>query len=609
MVKKYYRRSVIFLELLLCLLFIAGTAFYIDYSAKQDETPVQKTVSENAVPKLKALFPVKTTAEAEKPLLTETFSVSAVPLPSDAPHNFLTKDLAAAMPSIRLWKDETDGTYYLFLPSYAKNARLSVFSDLDQGIRIDGVFYHNGDFLTLETGTHILSDAEGTGEYPFEVLHSANIQTLYTHTESGSLDYLLKSKNNIESGAAVIIDSNGNPIYLGAMEKLTGHGNSSWLATDKRSFQITFPEQVNLFQMGAAKNWILVSNAFDPSMLRNYITYDLAAQIGLSYSPDAVFTDWYADGEYQGTYMLCEKVEVGKNRVAIADLENDTKAVNHMSESLMEFPRRFVGSENSRGSYKGFELENPADITGGYLISLELNSDVEPRYSNELSGFVTYRNQAVVVKRPACASTEQVEYIRNLYQSAEDAIMSENGINEETGFYYTHYIDVESFALKYIIEEITKNMDAQYSSQFFYKPEDSVSRKLFAGPVWDYDRAWGCSGTRVGVDLSDPETFYVNQYTYEGTLWYGLYQHDNFVHYVKSVFSKRVRPELQKTLDYKLDIYADQLSDSAVMNDYRWHVTEGISMKEKEKSYQKAVASVKDFGKKRLLFLEQEWCE
>lgn len=204
---------------------------------------------------------------------------------------------------------------------------------------------------------------------------------------------------------------------------------------------------------------------------------------------------------------------------------------------------------------------------------------------------------------------EQVEYIRNLYQSAEDAIMEESGFNPETGFYYTHYIDIKSFALKYMIEEITKNMDAQYSSQFFYKKADTVSKRLFAGPVWDYDRAWGTSGTRVGVDLEDPNTFYANQYTYEGTLWYGLYQQETFRDYVKRSFQKDVLPALSETLDVKLDALSARISDSALMNDYRWHISEEISEEEKRQNYLDSVSYIKSFGKERMEFLKREWCD
>lgn len=588
MVKEFFRKTGILLQLFLCLLVVAGIVFYLESS----QTPAGRQAPGVTEAADEAENPAETTT------LADCFFVSA--------GTFSAGTSAAQVQHIRLWQDAADQTYYLFLPSYASSAIRLSFGVLGSGF-LDGNSCKNGDRITLSAGTHLLESADGQS-LSFRVLKSANINTLYTHTDSGSLSWLKASKDHIESGAALLVDADGRTVYSGNLAELSGHGNSSFLGTDKKSYQMKFPEQVDLFGMGSARNWLLVSNAFDPSLLRNYITYDLAREAGLAYSPEAVFVDWYADGEYQGNYLLCEKIEIGKNRVAIADLESDTEAVNQ-SEELYQFPPLSVGEENARGSYKGFSLQNPSDITGGYLISLELNTDVEPRYSQELSGFVTYRNQAVVIKRPVCASLEQVEYIRDLYQAAEDAIMDESGFNPETGFYYTHYIDVESFALKYIIEELTKNMDAQYSSQFFYKDADSVSKRLYAGPVWDYDRAWGTSGTRVGIDLMDPETFYVNQYTYEGTLWYGLYQQESFRDQIKRSFGKKVLPCLEETLSTRIDTLATKLSDSALMNDYRWQVSGSTEETDRRNSYQEAVASVREFGEKRMEFLKREWCD
>lgn len=185
------------------------------------------------------------------------------------------------------------------------------------------------------------------------MLCSSGVNTIYTHTASGSLDYLHTSKENYESGNALIVDEKGTVVYNDNLTELSGHGNSSWLMTEKRSFQLKFPEQVNLFDMGAARNWLLISNAFDPSLLRNYITYDLAKEIGLEYSPESVFVDWYADGEYQGSYLLCEKIEVEKDRVAIANLESDTQSVNKTQE-LYQFPHKEEGKQIPAAATKDF---------------------------------------------------------------------------------------------------------------------------------------------------------------------------------------------------------------------------------------------------------------
>ena len=42
-----------------------------------------------------------------------------------------------------------------------------------------------------------------------------------------------------------------------------------------------------------------------------------------------------------------------------------------------------------------------------------------------------------------------------------------------------------------MVEEVSANFDGSKCSQYFYKPADSQSTKLYAGPVWDYDSTWG----------------------------------------------------------------------------------------------------------------------
>lgn len=517
---------------------------------------------------------------------------------------------------ISWWQSPADGKYYLFLPSFADPSSLRLILNGADEVTIDGRVCRDGALTALPEGEHKITcpdvspSSPETGplkEETLVVLQSAGTNTLFVTTDSGSLDYLHASKEHFEPGAVSVYDEKGTNLYAGRYEFLKGRGNASWLSNDKRSFQLRFQERIGLFGMEASRKWNLISNCFDPSLLRNHITYELADRIGLAYSPDSVFVDWYANGEYQGSYLLCERVEVDKNRVAVRDLEEETALVNK-TDRLYDFPAVTLGEPGSRGSLKAFDIpDDPSDITGGYLLEMELNTEAEPRYSEEPSGFITNRGQAVVIASPAYASLAQAQYISSLYQEMEDAVMDSGGWNRDTLRYYAQYIDVDSFARKYMIEEISKNMDAQYTSQYFYKPNNKISRKFYAGPVWDYDMAWGCSGVRAGVDLEDPETFYANQYTYEGTLWYGLYQQETFVSYVKRTFHETVRPQLELIAYREIDSLSARLEKSALLNDYRWNLTENACREEKEAAYRQAVEQLKDFAGSRCQFLIREW--
>ena len=61
----------------------------------------------------------------------------------------------------------------------------------------------------------------------------------------------------------------------------------------------------------------------------------------------------------------------------------------------------------------------------------------------------------------------------------------------------TELVDVESFAQAYIIFELYKNPDVDYSSFYMYK---DAKGKLKCGPVWDFDMCLG-NVSHKGTDV------------------------------------------------------------------------------------------------------------
>ena len=80
--------------------------------------------------------------------------------------------------------------------------------------------------------------------------------------------------------------------------------------------------------MKAAKKWALISNNMDATLMRNAIAYSAAKMTDLPYTVDFAFIDLYINGSYRGNYMICERVEIGLNRVDISDLEEANKKAN-----------------------------------------------------------------------------------------------------------------------------------------------------------------------------------------------------------------------------------------------------------------------------------------
>lgn len=504
---------------------------------------------------------------------------------------------------VSFWHNEMDGKYYLFLPSGASDHMMQLHLEGIEAIAIDGQYMKDGEEIILKEGEHTYAVEEEAPKSLF-VMESAGIGSIFLETESGSLDYLLESKEHMEGGEVLFLDEEASVVYKSELEYIKGRGNSSWNPA-KPAFRIKLKQKADIYGMGSAKNWNMVPNAEDPTLMRNAVVYTWADLIGLQYSPQYRFVDWYTNGEYRGSYQICTSIEVGEERVAIADLEEETERMNTMGK-LEEYEQYKVTVEDA-DVLRGYHIPlNPEDISGGYLLELEIAS----RYNEDVtaSGFLTERNQNVVIKSPKYATVEQAVYISELYQQMEDAIYSESGYHQETGLHYSDYIDLESFAKKYLIEEITKNLDAASTSQYLYKPRNSVSSKIFAGPVWDYDKALGNGGVRDNLYfLNEPDELYAAIAPGNGVLWKGLYVQPEFYEYVCAIFNNSFLTTLQE-INQEMGKNQEILLKSAMMNAYRCNqFYEADTLAGKQQLYQEEVQRMQIFLNTRCSWLQEQW--
>ena len=261
-----------------------------------------------------------------------------------------------------------------------------------------------------------------------------------------------------------------------SLEYIRGRGNSTW-SPDKKPYKFKLKESTDFFGMGKNKNWILLANHFDISMLRNKITYWLGNEMGMEFTPECIFADVIMNGQYLGSYYLCEQIRVGKSRVNIDDLESDEAARNITT--------------------------GPA-ITGGYLLSMS------PYTQNDSmkQSFATERGTAFGIQSPGFDdyfNEAQYNYISQYIQKTEDAIFGED-FHDADGISYTEYMDLDAAACYYWVQEISSNGDAYISSStYLYKKRNG---KLFFGPLWDFDYvAWGNTDTNTKEFRCNSEWF------------------------------------------------------------------------------------------------------
>ncbi len=508
---------------------------------------------------------------------------------------------------IDLWRENGNNIGYFFLPSYAAgtDCAISIAEYLTEGhIQISGKPLAKGD---------VLKDIEWGREYPLEIFDeqdnltaeasvifycTQNLGTVFLETESESMDYIHAYKGNEEGGRATVYDAEGRLLYQGDLEKVSGRGNSTW-GLEKKPYEIKLAKSADLFGFGEGKTWNLLANAYDDTQIRNLLILSMGEQLGLDYTPQGAMVSLYCNGEYTGTYYLCEKVKVGEARVNIRDLGEELESVYQMTDL-----EKLEQKRSEDGTLRWVEMEyNPADISGGYLIERELELRFE---EDTVSGFKTAGGDYYAIESPKYASYEQVCYIAGLVQDMEDAAAAEDGINPRTGKHYSEYMDVNSFVRKYLVEEISKNYDGGVTSSFFYKPADSQSTKLFAGPLWDYDAVFGNCGldeinsNPMGITMLDDHIF--------GTrLFKSLYQQEDFREAVRDCYREEAGVILESMLNEQIDQLDAVYGQAVFCNNIRW---QGMQNRYRYyDTYEDNIRYLKHFIRERKQFLDEVWID
>ena len=391
---------------------------------------------------------------------------------------------------------ESTGTY-LFLPAAAdlKSLTLTFTGSLSLQAGETSLTLESGTPFDLAAlfpeppadGVYNLVLRRGSVALPVKVMHDENVAALFLTSADPAQEgraWVEKSKANKAKGSAVMLTGDGQVLYDGDLKQIKGRGNSTW-NYPKKPYQIKLDKSADLMECGeSSKTWVLLANYYDKTLLRNRMTYDLAAEMGLDYSPWSRPVDLYYDGEYRGSYLLSEKTEVGKSRVAVRDLEEAYEAANPEVSDFDALPK--ISGLTAAGAPEQYVdgLTDPEDLSGGYLLEM----DYEARAKEEVSWFSTTMGRYLVVKSPEYASRAALRYISDKWQTFEDAVAA-GGTHPETGLSYADYMDKLSLVRCYLILELSMDGDAFRSSTYFYKPEGDS--KLFAGPVWDFDTAYG----------------------------------------------------------------------------------------------------------------------
>lgn len=327
--------------------------------------------------------------------------------------------------------------------------------------------------------------------------------------------------------------------------QIKGRGNTTW-GLPKNPYKIKLDNKASILNMPADKEWALLANWFDKSLIRNDIAFELASRLNMKWVPKRRFVDVFLYGQYNGNYLLTETVKVSTDRVNI----------NTMS------------------------AKKPTDTTEGFLVEADFRRD-------GLQVVTTTYGIPFVLNDPDSLSVFQQQYIKNRMQSIEDHISTYKDISQETD-----YDEVIKWVL---VNDLMQNADAgMNSSCYFYKDNNG---KINAGPVWDFDLSLGIYSANV------PEGWFVNAGPWFGGLW--LYQ-PSYRNRFKQIWNQ-YRKQIS-TIPYYIDSMANVIHRSEVANFKKWDILNTPLFQEplEFNSYEGEVGHVRDFYSKRFTWMDNE---
>lgn len=469
---------------------------------------------------------------------------------------------------IALWQQ--DGRYYAFLPSACANGNWEL--EIPAGIDPSSIVW----------------------------MYSENIPAVFIDTESGTSEGINSDKNHREAGYLSVLEADGNTSFELPLAYIKGRGNTSFTEFEKKPYQIKLADDAPFLGMGSAKKWIFISNSADPSLLRNALSRNLADHLGLEQSEEGVFVDLYLNGEYAGNYYVVEKIEVKNNRLDITDLEKITEITNNETDLA---PYETAWTETTKA--KDIP-DDPDNITGGYLIERDFDDRFLKEVENNGSYFITDAQESFILRSPEYASENQIAYINEYVQNVENAILSPEGVDSNTGKYYTDLIDLDSFVRKYLLEEVTANYDGGVASSYFYKDIDAVSDKLYAGPVWDYDVTWGNAPAYLGHISSSPDRLTRLAAHRDSSVWFSaLYDKPEFYEALTACYQSEISEYLPVLAEDVLPQLVELTDASAAMDRIRWK--EQYILNEDTAEREEEIAFLYDYILKRKTFLDKAW--
>lgn len=243
--------------------------------------------------------------------------------------------------------------------------------------------------------------------------------------------------------ARLTIDGVGEFDDFEADTEIRGRGNSTW-GRPKKPYRIKLNKKASILGLKEAKNWVLLANHFDETLMLNAVAMKIGGLLGSQYVNHIIPVELTINGVFMGNYNLTEQVEEDDNRVAVKN--------------------------------------------GGQLLELDSHFDEDWKFKS--AGY----NMPVMVKYPKLKNysseeaEEELNLIKDEYEAFESKVFSSDFPNTD----YLDLFDQEAFVDYLIVYMLTANREINHpKSTFLHKTNGG---KYTMGPIWDFDWAFSFDG-------------------------------------------------------------------------------------------------------------------
>ena len=365
---------------------------------------------------------------------------------------------------------------YFFLPSSAGENSVDVYNGFDEAVILNGVELAAHSAAPVPYEPEVAYPVTVSGQsFTLTMMNSNAEAAIYINNPDADgegadlMTYLNEDKSLSAKATGAIVTPDGK-IDNTPIKKIKGRGNTSW-DKPKKGYNITYDKKVGIAGMEKNKKYSILPNYQDDSLSRNRFLYDLSDAVGLPYASDSRYVDFYVNGFYRGSYLMCEKVEPGS---LVPEVDDE-------------------GYLNEDGSIKeDFAFIAEVDASAG-----------DDDYWVNVDGLkITIKAPEIDPGKPGY--DEVKAYVRAKFSAFYNATTPSGKLSEVA--------DIDSAAKLYLINELGKNWDSGVSSTFFtYKPDENGVYKFYGSPVWDYDNslgnAKGIAGDLRSIGVTDYEEY------------------------------------------------------------------------------------------------------